>query len=125
MDLSKNLSIGIEPMTTKPTKMLARNAKVQLTDPETGKTRTMKALGAAARRIYRKQILAGTDPAFVLASSPSRRAFGSELPALESALGSEKLDLFIGEESEMLADESEMLADRGALGSALFAVTAA
>ena len=51
---------------TKPMKLHARNAKVQLTDPETGKTRTMKALGPAARRIYRKQILAGTDPAFVL-----------------------------------------------------------
>ena len=50
----------------KPMKLHARNAKVQLTDPETGKTRTMKALGRAARRIYRKQILAGTDPAFVL-----------------------------------------------------------
>ena len=50
----------------KPMKLHARNAKVQLTDPETGKTRTMKALGPAARRIYRQWILAGTDPAFVL-----------------------------------------------------------
>ena len=68
MDLSENLSTSKGPMKTltKPMKMHARNAKVQLTDPETGKTRTMKALGPAARRIYRKQILAGTDPAFVL-----------------------------------------------------------
>ena len=68
MDLSKYLSHSIVPMKTltKPMKLHARNAKARLTDPETGKTRTMKALGAAARRIYRKQILAGTDPAFVL-----------------------------------------------------------
>ena len=69
MDLSENLSTSKGPMQTltkKPMKLHARNAKVRLTDPETGKTRTMKALGAAARRIHRKQILAGTDPAFVL-----------------------------------------------------------
>ena len=54
------------PLTKKPSKVHARNALVQLTDPETGRPRTMKALGRAARRIYRKQILAGTDPAFVL-----------------------------------------------------------
>ena len=47
-------------------KLPPRNAMVQLTDPDTGKTRKMRALGQAARRIYRKQILAGTDPAFVL-----------------------------------------------------------
>ena len=67
MDLSKYPSTSKGPMPTKkPMKLPPRNAPVQLTDPETGKTRTMKALGAAARRIYRKQILAGTDPAFVL-----------------------------------------------------------
>ena len=53
-------------MTKKPMKLPPRNAMVQLTDPDTGKARKMKPLGQAARRIYRKQILAGTDPAFVL-----------------------------------------------------------
>ena len=69
MDLSKYLSPSKGPMQTltkKPMKLPPRNAMVQLTDPDTGKARKMKALGQAARRIYRKQILAGTDPAFVL-----------------------------------------------------------
>ena len=69
MDLSKYLSPSKGPMQTltkKPMKLPPRNAMVQLTDPDTGKARKMKPLGQAARRIYRKQILAGTDPAFVL-----------------------------------------------------------
>ena len=56
----------MQTLTKKPMKLPPRNAMVQLTDPDTGKARKMKALGQAARRIYRKQILAGTDPAFVL-----------------------------------------------------------
>ena len=89
MDLSKYLSPSKGPMQTltkKPMKLHARNAKVRLTDPETGKTRTMKALGAAARRTYRKQILAGTDPAFVLPRelrwSPAERAGDGEMDAV-------------------------------------------
>ena len=63
MDLSKYLSPSKGPMQTltkKPMKLPPRNAMVQLTDPDTGKARKMKPLGQAARRIYRKQILAGT-----------------------------------------------------------------
>ena len=56
----------MQTLTKKPMKLPPRNAMVQLTDPDTGKARKMRALGQAARRIYRKQILAGTDPAFVL-----------------------------------------------------------
>ena len=40
--------------------------KVSLTDPDTKKTRLMSRSGAAARAIYKKQIVSGIEPAFVL-----------------------------------------------------------
>ena len=37
-----------------------------MTDPDTKKTRLLSRSGPAARAIYKKQIMAGVDPAFVL-----------------------------------------------------------
>ena len=74
----------MQTLTKKPMKLPPRNAMVQLTDPDTGKARKMKALGQAARRIYRKQILAGTDPAFVL---PRELQAVRCVPAFKNAFG--------------------------------------
>ena len=43
-----------------------KTQKVSLTDPDTKKTRLLSRSGPAARAIYKKQIMAGVDPAFVL-----------------------------------------------------------
>ena len=82
-------------MTKKPMKLPPRNAMVQLTDPDTGKARKMKPLGQAARRIYRKQILAGTDPAFVLPRElrwqPDGCGYGMEVAMLANTTGAASL----------------------------------
>ena len=71
-----NSTVAADEPTLKPR---TKVQKVSLTDPDTKKTRLMSRSGAAARAIYKKQIVSGIEPAFVLP------------PDLHAALGSRRL----------------------------------
>ena len=62
MNAAANSTGGAAPTLKPRTKV----QKVSLTDPDTKKTRLMSRSGAAARAIYKKQIVSGIEPAFVL-----------------------------------------------------------